>query len=1112
MSMQQTLVVAFSQAALERRRRQLLRNRRGCLLGFKFQTLRGLALELVQEQRGRQQLLELSATNKLLREALGLIIHKEDKDQSVWLTDGALRQIGETIAQIKLRGNPADPPADLSANGRIVLNTKDKYQELLEGHLDDADAMTEAIGLIQGGNRCLSLRSTAIELVGADNEMILEPWEIKLFQALQEHCGAKPVSEPTTPATSAVFEVMTGESTVMPDRVDNIVFQQAPTPEIERRVLGRSLRWRLANTTVSPEDILILHPNNQNVVHNLVRVLDEYELPHDGMLAVSMTEMPLIEFVLKFAELDAGNFTWQDWLWFGSSPFATREGKGLDSGNGLGKLARLLATYKLRSGSLEKWSEAWDGLEEALEAECDLLRQRIDKDDDAAQKLQRTEHDQKRIIESKAYFKAMLPKVKKSLLPRQSRPPAQWVVAFNQSLDNLGIAAKFNATAATEDLLAEERASWGALRAALRELQASAEQPPEETKEDFLVRLRSELGRRSACDQQRYASCISLRTPERLERGNWKWVFVVGCNAGDLPAQAKEGGILTDADRQMLGLPTSKDQNNDSSKLLQRALTLNQPERLTISHTQRGSDGKPSMASPFLQRLDDALAVWQGDKRYSVFYHGTSAADAVTHSNLSAPWCKTFRLEDLLATNKTVALPAEKVITDRLNNVPLPGEAVASAVAGDGAAAYWNEDNWTAQAQTPQTRFGTFSEDEWKKHVLRPSALDAYAQCPYKYFAQCVLGLEALAELELAPDPLTVGTTMHEILESVVQEWIKEKKDFTAKDDADYAAKQKELSERIAELAKTRFGKLAKSSAMSFPTHLVVSLGDRWAKTLRETIVPKLLKKPVDHNDWLQKVEANRPKKALSNEAEELLAQIKAAYFNDLPLTKPDNWPDGTKGFFNSVWKLIENRPLFFTPVALEWAFATSKTPLEIQFDNLTIRLAGTIDRVDVCAYEGQPALVRLLDYKTSKLRNMSSAKDLKEGKALQLAAYAVAFDEKKRRNELPSPSPEDILKDAQIQQLTLFTVRTGAEKTVPDSKNPIPDLVAHCRKLIVDAAQAIHDGKLAPLPRKGCPVGGQGFCKFADLCRARQIPQRWLNKGYAALPAVASTSPEEGK
>ena len=143
---------------------------------------------------------------------------------------------------------------------------------------------------------------------------------------------------------------------------------------------------------------------------------------------------------------------------------------------------------------------------------------------------------------------------------------------------------------------------------------------------------------------------------------------------------------------------------------------------------------------------------------------------------------------------------------------------------------------------------------------------------------------------------------------------------------------------------------------------------------------------------------------------------------------------------------------------------------------------------------------VRLLDYKTSKPNNMSTAKDLKDGKALQLAAYAVAFDALRVQGKLPSSIPAAAI----LQQLTLFTVRTGKENTAA-----MDHLVSHCQKLIGNAAKAIHEGKLAPVPRKGCLLGGgHGFCDFADLCRARHIPQNWLRNGYEETKPADATVP----
>lgn len=1141
------LVIAEHRGQLERFRRHQLRTT-PCLFGWEFLTLHSLVQALAEQLLGKAALLSSIEGRDLLGRALDRAVAVQDASQrTAWATAGCRDEVSAIIHEVRLRGRSAGtaapPGAQADGNLSLVVEAWRTYETLLNGRLDQAAAWRLVVERVRALHETdpaawpLSLRGVeAIHVVGFRDP---EPWQTEMIEALEAAFGPARVARQGALSRQALLTadalgVMmgTGNAAVDGDTLRNqlsgIEFVQAADVEVELLWLARRLRATLAGASrlgnpsgspVSPEEILLVTPADPAYRQRLATLLDEHGIPHDGAHDLPLSETPFGEFVLRLPRLAAPECAWDDILWLLSSPFVVRSGLWQDAdGLSLRTVARLLRRFRLRRGAWDDWVQALARLRDRTAAAAAAPG---DPDDSDSAARERLAEQLRRIDRLQGAFTALMARLQALFSGPERRSPADWAAWLRAALGkgNLDVSRRTGvrrgmearAGHSVEDEPPETppaRGPGAAPRLTARTLDTESaaisqtleillELPDNGrstlTATEFSESLRRLLGAQTIRSAGVWTDCVSIRTPEQVEAADWSQVFAVGMAAGALPAETADIGILRDGDREQLGLRTTRASNRRAAEALGRALGAAAADRgrLIMSYAVTGMDRRAVLPSPFLQRLDDALACWE---------EGGTGWRRLSHFLPDAAGDHAFRKLEPLS-----ALPdADAATTADEAALALALARPEGVPAGDPLRRWQDIRNWNPEpgATSSLACFGPIATDAG----LSPSQLDQFGCCPYRYFAQCVLGLSRSRDPSPVPDALEVGSALHGALDQAVRAVLDDPDRgsafFVCRDEA-------EQRQRIAAFLSGTQGAAATTAAgfdaaldaafasldasgVSLQAEATTRLRQRWRETVEREVLPRLF--PVDQLPDLERglgeqVSAlRRDVQAGSNPVatallESWLAAMQTAEALPRPAAYPRGWKQRFDGLAGAYDRLRKAKPAF-APVCCEWEFARRDQPLAIALGGGTeVRLRGRVDRVDVAA-GASPPRVRICDYKTSRKLNRKA--DLRNGIDLQLPAYALAFDELRRLGRLPAAIPPG----AELDSVALVPLRGGKERlaTVADD-----NLLELARTHLARAQHCIGNGLLAPDPRGNCPVRLSGSCDYPALCRVGTIPEPWF-------------------
>jgi ATP-dependent helicase/DNAse subunit B len=172
----------------------------------------------------------------------------------------------------------------------------------------------------------------------------------------------------------------------------------------------------------------------------------------------------------------------------------------------------------------------------------------------------------------------------------------------------------------------------------------------------------------------------------------------------------------------------------------------------------------------------------------------------------------------------------------------------------------------------------------------------------------------------------------------------------------------------------------------------------------------------------------------------------------------------------DTVTALVEASP-GYTPTALEQVFGLEGQPaLVIQGDSGELRLRGFIDRID----RGSDGRLRVIDYKAGS--TTISARDLTEGRRVQLALYALAARDALGMGDVSGGFYWHI-GPAKASSLKLEKFKGGVETALQVAAD-----------YALTYAAAVRAGHFQPVPPSGgCP----GHCPAAAFCW-RYAPRVW--------------------
>ncbi|MGI6209892.1 MAG: PD-(D/E)XK nuclease family protein, partial [Anaerolineae bacterium] len=280
-------------------------------------------------------------------------------------------------------------------------------------------------------------------------------------------------------------------------------------------------------------------------------------------------------------------------------------------------------------------------------------------------------------------------------------------------------------------------------------------------------------------------------------------------------------------------------------------------------------------------------------------------------------------------------------------------------------------------------------------HLWSASRLNRYGLCPYSFFANHILGLEAMPDPEAGLDAMVRGSLLHRLLETLFRRASAEGLAPTVADEPALIRRLEEVAEAALADAPERYGFLS---------------GPLWQHEKAELV--RLVAALVRH------------------ECEENGTQCQ------------------------------------FYPLRQELRFGLpggDLPPLEVRDeDGNCLRMQGVIDRLD-CNADGD---LRLVDYKSGS--TPISANDVKTGRALQTALYALAAEQLLGQRVVES------------YYLHLPTRERSGRLTLPSGASQ-DEMVQRAAEAALSFAAGARAGRFPISPNtQGCRL-----CDAADLCRA---------------------------
>jgi RecB family exonuclease len=1129
------LILAEFRPQLERAKRLLL-GQDSCHFGVEFHTLDSLAKAVAEEVPGHHWQLSPMEERQMLR---GILYDVVDQHQLpvVWKTEGCLNEIALAIHDLSLQGQPLPPkePALKSnaTSSEVLAVVRNQYEQALAAKsnphgagtgakvLDSAGIRRNLIDLLRTpASRTLPLvlrRLEGVELIGFGQP---EAWQQAAIEALTAWLGKDKVKRmfplPDCPFVASELEAVMGgdrdkiaaimrDDSPQPELPAGLEIVQCPDGETELRHLARRLRSLLADSANSPEEILVVTAADPGLRERLGTVLDAYEIPHDAAVGLNVADSPLGEFVLRLVEMNPEKLAWTDLLWLVSSPFVVRSGLwGADKPLSLRALARMLRSFKLRAGSWAEWRGCLDRLIKLWQVRLQALTE--DEAGSSEEQL-RVERTLEKLERCRKPFAELLKNLESLLGEKESRSVPAWAAWLHDALgkDGLQTAKKSGmrrgrlANADPKDgslfadvkLLNREQAAQGALLELLNE--AKRQPATDMSRREFAEWLRWGLASGGQGELFPWTAAVNVRAPEQVEAGAWKYCFIFGLNEGCLPGEVKDAGLFPDTMREALGLKTTVEANATAAACFFDALrTLPDSGQLTLSYALADSQGRAIRPAKILQRLDDARAIWNKKSDGSLERRSDLLPDKLGNHRVTV-----LEPKDILPNTHSATTPWEAELANGLYGLQTPEEGLRLQE-------WMTPARWLA-GQNEFTEFGAIPID----NGFLPSQLDQFGYCPYRYFAQCILGVKSLQEPDLVPDAMEIGTALHDALETAVAQALQDDARgsswFVSSSKDEKLARIEIFKHDFRDALETEFEKLS-DKGMALDGHVIAMLRRRWQQTV-ENVLPKTLFKLEFAasglpEKWDETCKAIREKAAVpvKNMAFNKLAlallplyETAWAQGHRQPPETGGKYPRGFTDPFKDLNKIMVERANHLSdlsiPVQCEWEFATREDPLKVDLgEGESVRLRGKIDRVDLTCGDGIPK-VRIFDYKTSK--HLNRAKDIVDGIDLQLPAYALAFEAACQRNRLPETMPPGAALDA----VRLVSLRGHNDQSVSTQDY---DLLNTARVSVRKAKEHIETGKLAPAPRKDCPLKDNGYCDYAELCRGRLIPEEWYEQGYS--------------
>src|SRR5438309_7753240 len=238
-------------------------------------------------------------------------------------------------------------------------------------------------------------------------------------------------------------------------------------------------------------------------------------------------------------------------------------------------------------------------------------------------------------------------------------------------------------------------------------------------------------------------------------------LFVLGLNEKVFPRSVQEDPFLREADRAVLARDLGfkipcKLEGFDEERLLFALLLRSARERVVLSYQRADRDGRPMVPSGYLAELKPHAGGSELRIKRRPTERWAEQPFAQRPSDSSALTPREAGLLMILKGSTSSSLTP-------LLRLHQPPELFAHGLTAVSAI------DSMKPALTPHDGMVGVARTHWRlleRHGVSPTALERYAQCPFKYFAEKVLRLEPLKTPDsiLVPDARARGTLCHAIL------------------------------------------------------------------------------------------------------------------------------------------------------------------------------------------------------------------------------------------------------------------------------------------------------------------------------------------------------------
>jgi superfamily I DNA/RNA helicase/RecB family exonuclease len=450
------------------------------------------------------------------------------------------------------------------------------------------------------------------------------------------------------------------------------------------------------------------------------------------------------------------------------------------------------------------------------------------------------------------------------------------------------------------------------------------------------------------------------------------YLFVAGLTEGSFPRLWRDDCLYSEAERRRLnehglalGHQTSRMQDE---MLLFFEVVTRAKRQLVLSYPAISSSGEPLSPSPYL------LAVQELFDPTEIAVHRAEQLDPVPPRDriLTATDARIRAVQDVLdgdaALFATLCEAEGRRIEDggsRMAKVYLPSSILHSPSSSTAATCR----SILAAADMAQRRFASRRFTDFEGQLALPASrqrlagrfgpevefsatqLERYAVCPFKFFAQDVLGLAELESPEMEISSQQRGIIVHEVLAKLHREMLT-----------------------------TAAGSLTLAPHPHSPFGGEVSDVNQFdvSRRFRELLHDVLWRRPA----------ATELQAALREIEERVLAEWGVAYAKQWQA-----YQDAAR----AIWSGAPVPSLFETAFGHAGG-STEETPeaakapcLVIGSGAEAIRIGGRIDRIDVGVVDGRRCFT-VIDYKTGNKR-AARLDDIASGRDLQLALYALAVE-----------------------------------------------------------------------------------------------------------------------